>query len=223
MARYQGGSMRTIAVLARKGGVGKTTVSVHLAVAAGEAGRRVLLIDLDPQRSAAGWWRERKAATPELVEADPRQLPKILAAAAEDGIDLAVIDTRPSAEADAALAAKLADLALVVTRPAVLDLRAIGATTELVKAAGRPGLVLLNACPPGRDDIEPAIVREAREGLVAYGLPVARTSLGQRAAMSHALIDGRSVTEFDGDGKAAAEIRSLWKEISRWQRSNVAS
>ena len=215
--------MKTLAVLARKGGVGKTTVAVHLAVVAQQAGKRVLLIDLDPQRSAAGWWRERKAEMPELVEAEPRQLPEILAAAAEDGIDLAVIDTRPSAESDAVLAAKLADLALVVTRPAILDLRAIGATTELVKAAGRPGLVVLNACPPGRDDAEASIVREAREGLVAYGLPVARNSLGQRAAMSHALIDGRAVTEFDGDGKAAAEIRALWKEISRWQSINVAS
>lgn len=215
--------MRTIAVLARKGGAGKTTVSVHLAVAAGEAGKRVLLIDTDPQRSAAGWWRERKAATPELVVADPRRLPEILAAAAEDGVEVALVDTRPSAEADAALAARLADLALVVTRPAILDLRAIEATTELVKAAGKPGLVVLNACPPGRDDTEAAIVREAREGLVAYGLPVARTSLAQRAAMSHALIDGRAVTEYADEGKAAAEIRALWKEISRWQKSNVAS
>jgi chromosome partitioning protein len=215
--------MKTLAVLARKGGVGKTTVAVHLAVVAQQAGRRVLLIDADPQRSAAGWWRERKADEPELVEADPRRLPEILAAAAEDGVDLAVIDTRPSAEADAAMAAKLANLSLVVTRPAILDLRAIGATTELVKASGRPGLIVLNACPAGRDGAEAVITREAREGLAAYGLPVARTSLGLRAAMSHALIDGRAVTEFDADGKAASEIRSLWKEIARWQSSNVAS
>lgn len=215
--------MKTLAVLSRKGGVGKTTVSVHLAVVAQQAGKRVLLIDADPQRSAAGWWRERKAKTPELVEADPRRLPEILTAASDDGVDVVVIDTRPSAEGDAEAAAKLADLSLVVTRPAILDLRAIGATTELVKASSRPGLIVLNACPPGRDGDEASITREAREGLKAYGLPVARASLGQRASMSHALIDGRAVTEFDADGKAAGEIRALWKEISRWQSINVAS
>ncbi|MBP7649161.1 MAG: ParA family protein, partial [Phenylobacterium sp.] len=63
--------MKTLAVLSRKGGAGKTTVALHLAVVAQAAGRRVALVDMDPQRSAADWWRSRQAETPELVETDP--------------------------------------------------------------------------------------------------------------------------------------------------------
>jgi cellulose biosynthesis protein BcsQ len=117
--------MRIIGMLSRKGGSGKTTLAVHLAVLAQQAGRRTLLIDLDPQHSAADWWRAREADTPQLVETDPGGLRDVLEAARADGVDLVVIDTRPSAEHDAALVAGLSDLILVPTRPAILDLRAI--------------------------------------------------------------------------------------------------
>src|SRR3954471_17113881 len=86
---------------------------------------RGVLLDLDPQRSAADWWRARKAETPQLVEADPGSLRSVLDAARADGVKLAVIDTRPSDEHDAALVAALSDLILIPTRPAILDLRAI--------------------------------------------------------------------------------------------------
>ena len=62
--------MKVIGVLSRKGGVGKTTLAIHLAVLAQRAGLRTLLVDLDPQRSAASWWRAREAETPQLVETD---------------------------------------------------------------------------------------------------------------------------------------------------------
>ena len=85
--------MKVIGLLSRKGGVGKTTIALHLAVLAQEAGRRTLLVDLDPQRSAAGWWRAREAETPLLLETDPASLRAMLEAAREDNIDLVVIDT----------------------------------------------------------------------------------------------------------------------------------
>jgi hypothetical protein len=66
-----------------------------------QAGRRTQLIDLDPRRSAAGWWKAREADTPLLLETTPERLGDMLDAARSEGIDLAVIDTRPSAEADA--------------------------------------------------------------------------------------------------------------------------
>lgn len=211
--------MKTLALLSQKGGAGKTTLALHLAVIAQEAGRRVVLVDCDPQRSAAGWWRAREADTPELVETEPGRLPDILAAAKADGVDLVVVDTRPSVERDTVDVARLSGFALIPTRPSILDLRAIGATVDAVKATRRPAGIVLNACPPPRVFSDAALTVEARQGLLGYGLPVAPVAVTQRVALTHALIDGRAVTEFEPAGKAANELRRLWRwlEEQKWQ------
>jgi len=205
--------MKSIALLAQKGGAGKTTLAIHLAVLAGNEGKRVVLIDCDPQKSAGDWWRARAADAPVLVETPAAQLPAVLKAAAADGYDLALIDTAPHANADATAAARAADLALIPCRPSILDLRAIGATVDLVRAVGRPAAIVLNSAPASRGYGDAGIAAEARRGLLAYGLPVAPVAITQRAALSHALIDGRAVTEFEPTGKAAGELRALWRWI----------
>ena len=208
--------MRTIAVLARKGGTGKTTLALHLAVIAAEAGRRVLLVDSDPQRSAGDWWRVRQTDIPQLVECDARRVPVVLQAAQNDGVDLVVIDTRPSVEADTAEIARLADLVLIPTRPGILDLRAIAPTTEVVRAVRHGGAtIVLNAVPASRGYGENSLTAEARRALLAYDLPVSPVAIGNRAALAHALIDSRSVTEFEPTGKAAGELRKLFNEMEK--------
>ena len=209
--------MKTLAMLSRKGGVGKTTLTVHLAVAAARAGKRVLIADMDPQGSAAEWWRARNAETPELVELKPDRLKDTLKAAAEAGVDLMVLDTRPSAEADTAAAARMADLALLVTRPGFLDLHAIAHTVDVVRLAKKPAAIVLNACPPGRGDKEAAVTIEAREALKDYDMALCPVSVSQRAALTHALNDGRAVAEFEPEGRAAQEIELLWK----WTRTQL--
>ena len=205
--------MKTLALLARKGGAGKTTLAVHLAVIAAQSGLRVLLVDTDPQRSTAAWWRSRQADTPELVECEANQLPDVLAAARADGVELAVIDTRPSLEADTATVARLADFVLIPTRPTILDLRAIAATVEVVRAVNRPGAIVLNAVLAGRGDEESPQAAEAREALAAYALEVAPVAVANRVALGHALVDGLAVTEFDPAGKASAELQALFRFI----------
>ena len=140
-----------LAILSQKGGSGKITLTLHLAVIAQAAGLRTVLVDCDPQRSAAGWWRARKADTPELIEAEPARLAAAIEAARADGVDLVVVDTRPSVEQDTLDVARLADLALIPTRPSILDLRAIKATVDVVQAAKRPAGIVLNSCPPGTE------------------------------------------------------------------------
>ena len=208
---------KVLAVLSQKGGSGKTTLSLHLAVIAEAAGLRTVLVDCDPQRSAAAWWQARSTPAPELIEAMPSQLREVIAAARGDGVDLVVVDTRPSVEADTLEVARLADFALIPTRPSILDLRAIGATVEVVKAAQGNAAIVLNSCPPGRGDREAGLTTEARDGLAAYDLAVLPISVTQRAALSHALIDGRAVTEFEPDGKAATEMQAVW----RWTKEQL--
>jgi chromosome partitioning protein len=198
--------MKTLGVLAQKGGAGKTTLAVHLAVLAG-----AVLIDTDPQESAADWGRARESDTPPVVSASADKLPEVLAAAREDGHAWAIADTAPHAADDVRKVAALCDLVMIPCRPGILDLRAIGKTVEIVRTLHTPAIVVLNACPPATKRGEGSLVREARIALAGYGLPVAKVTITQRAALSHALIDGRAVTEFEPKGAAADELRALWK------------
>jgi chromosome partitioning protein len=204
--------MKALSLLSQKGGSGKSTLAVHLAVVAQASGRRVVIVDLDPQRSAAGWWDRRAAETPELVEGHASNLRTVLAAAKADGVGLCVIDTRPSAGFDIEVAAAVSDLVLIPTRPAVFDLTAIGATIDIVKAKVAAAVVL-NGVPAGRGAGEASVTVDARRALAAYDVTIAPVAIGLRAALAHALIDGSAVNEFEPDGKAALEITRLWKLV----------
>jgi len=205
--------MKVLGLLSRKGGVGKTTLAIHLAVLAQVAGKRTLLID--PQRSAAGWFRAREAETPLMLETTPDRLGDMLDAAREDGIDLAVIDTRPSAEADAVQVAKLSDVVLVPTRPGILDLRAILDTLDTAKGTARRSIVALNACKPPRGAGEASDTVDARHALAAFGVPAAPTAIVSRDAFSTALRSGLTACEADPDSKAAGEMHALWRTVEK--------
>ncbi|WP_169546511.1 ParA family partition ATPase [Sneathiella aquimaris] len=202
--------MKIISLLAQKGGAGKTTLTVHLAVLAASEGNRVLLVDTDPQKSTGDWWREREADEPGLVEITADKIPNVIEAAKEAGVEFVFIDTAPHAEPAAYAASKAADLVLIPTRPSILDLRAIGATTNIIQDVGTNAAIVLNSCPPSRGYGEATLIKEAREALTAYEVPVCPIAIIQRAAMAHSLIDGHSVFEYEPDGKAADEIRKLW-------------
>jgi chromosome partitioning protein len=207
--------MKTVGILSRKGGVGKTTLALHFSVLAQQAGLRTLLIDLDPQRSAASWWRAREADTPLLVETDPENLGDILRAADNDGVDLVIIDTRPSAEADAVHVATLANLCVVPVRPAILDLRSVLGTLDIVKGGARRSLIALNGCPPARGTGEGSVTGDARRALAAFGVPVAAVTITWRLAFSSSLTGGLTACEVEPDSKAATEMRGLWRIVEK--------
>ena len=198
--------MKTVAVESQKGGSGKTTTTLNLAVAAGIAGKTVVVIDLDPQASAAGWKDLRSAGAPVVVSVPPARLTQALRAAREGGADLVLIDTAPHAESAALAAAKVADLILIPTRPGILDLRAIGTTADLAKIAGKPAFVVLNAIPPGAT----RLIEDARTAAGVHGLAVAPVVIEQRAALSHSLTAGQTAQEYEPTGKAAEEIARLY-------------
>jgi len=205
--------MKTLGIIAQKGGTGKTTLSIHLAVEASLSGMKVLLVDVDPQASAASWWRRRQEPMPELIQSRGETLGDILDTAKEQSYDLVVVDTAPHSSEDAVSCASIADWVYIPTRPAILDLDAIRPSTDLVSAVGVPANIVLNACPPPTTYGEPQIVTEAREALKVYDTPVCEIAVSQRVAFSHALIDGRAVSEYDREGKAAREIDRLWSVL----------
>jgi chromosome partitioning protein len=207
--------MKMLGIIAQKGGTGKTTLSVHLAVQATLDGMRVLVLDMDPQASATAWWKRRRDQSPALLQGQGDALPGILEQARGQNFDLVIADTAPHSSADSSRCAEHSDHVIIPTRPAILDLDAIGATTGIVSQVRSSTAIVLNACPPPKLFGETHIVREAREALKLYGLPVCPVAISQRAALSHALIDGRAVAEFDVGGKAAREISLLWDVIKR--------
>ena len=207
--------MQVLAVLSQKGGAGKTTLTIHLGIQAHGQGKRVLFVDLDPQRSLSAWWQLRPTDTPQLVETDARRLPGVLEAARADGIELAVLDTAPAVSGDTATIARLADLALIPLRPGVLDLMAVAGTAETVRKTRTAALLVLNACPPARGTSEASVTMDARRALAGYAADIASVSVTDRRDFSRALNGGEAVNEFAPTSKAAVEIRRLWKSIER--------
>jgi chromosome partitioning protein len=200
--------LRVVAIVSQKGGAGKTTVAVHLAVAAQEAGLRSAVIDLDPQATARTWG-DRRGVEPDVISDHAERLPVLIDAARAGGADILFVDTAAGADRSSLLAAKAADLIIVPCRPGRFDLDAIGAAIDVAQLARRPAVAVLNAAP-----IRSAIVQEAAAILAAAGIPVAPVILHSRVAWSHAVIDGRSAIEIEPDGKAAAEIRALFAWIT---------
>jgi chromosome partitioning protein len=203
--------MKTLALIAQKGGSGKTTIAVHLAVCAGRHDIHTALIDIDPQASAFKWNQSRAEAEQlDAIQAIPQQLALLLDQAKKAKAGLVVIDTAPHSDSTAAIAAQLADFVLIPCRPARFDLDAIASTVEIARLAKTPAAVLLNAVPP-----RGSIGEEARETLRRQNIPVADVLTFQRVAYTHAVIDGRSVHEYEPNGKAAAEVDTLFDWLHR--------
>jgi chromosome partitioning protein len=202
--------MKTIAIISQKGGAGKTTLALHLAVAAELAGRSAAIIDLDPQASATGWGDHRGKDKPAVVSSQAARLSQVLIAASKAGAALAIIDTAPHSEHAALAAARSADLILIPCRPAILDLRAINSTIDLAKLAGKPAAVVLNSVPP-----RGSLGQDADHAIEVYGVDVCPARISQRAVFVHALTEGLTAQEYEPNGKGASEIRRLYKWTCR--------
>jgi chromosome partitioning protein len=197
--------MRTIALINQKGGVGKTTVALHLATAFHQANAATLILDLDPQASASEWHDAREEELPHVESIQPARLSKAIATAQEIGTEVLILDTAPHAESTALEAARLADLVLVPCQPSIMDLRAMRKTSDLLKLVEVPAFAVLNSVPAYG-----TVADEAAEMIDdGLGLKVCPVRLGDRVAYNRSLITGQTALEFEPHGKAAREIEQL--------------
>jgi chromosome partitioning protein len=203
--------MAAVLVMASlKGGTGKTTVALNLAVTAEEAGLRTVVVDVDPQQAAAKWGdlRTMTGRGPTVLSAMAARLPQALNSAAQLGAKLVVIDTAAHAEGILVSTIDCADLVLIPCRPTIVDLQYLSATVQLVGLRQKHAAVVLNAVQPRTVD------RFQAEGaLTDMGINLVPVGVSNLVAYARAITCGQGVTEFEPNGKAATEMRALLGEI----------
>jgi chromosome partitioning protein len=205
--------MKRIVLVQQKGGAAKTTLCVHLAVAAERAGFKTAIIDTDPQGSASAvWGAARGGAAPPVASVIAAELRDALEAAEADGYKVVFVDTAPHTAPAIEVVARSVDLAIVPVQPSILDVAATQRTVDLLRAAKVPAVAVLTRAPAKRDEE----TNETEKALVALGLPLLETWMGERKVYRRALTQGQAVAEFDPASKAAREISKLWKEIDRY-------
>lgn len=197
--------MKIVSVINQKGGSGKTTLAVHVAVAFSQAPQNTALIDLDPQASAANWGDRRAERGPVVRSAHASRLPHELQQIQDAGGEMVVIDTAPHADSAALEAAKVSDVILIPCRPSYFDLEAMTNTLGLLRTTGKPVWAVLNAVAPFGSE-----AAAAAETIEALDVALCPAKLGRRVAYSRAVESGQTVQEIEPKGKAAQEIEQLY-------------
>lgn len=219
--------MYIISVVAQKGGVGKSTLTIHWAVAAQEImGLKVAIVDLDVQGSVADWYEDRKAEDlavfsvrsedyrdgDEISVKDIRQkLRQAVAHLDKEGYDLVFIDSPAKIGGLTEVAVSEANFAVVPVGPTRLDLKGVAATVNILHKSQVSGFVVVNK---GRHSSN---INDVAKRLLAkgFGIPVCPTVVMNRAILADAFNDGRTVLEVEPEGKAAHEIIDSWKWIAK--------
>ena len=203
--------MRTIAFINQKGGTGKSTLAACLAVAAKDAGERVFLIDMDPQKSLIKWGNRREEKDFPVEAVSAAKLATVLATLARSKIDLVIIDTpaTDSPAADAAIAN--ADLCIVPARPTIFDIWSTEQTRGKLKTAGREYAFALTQCSAMPENPR---VRDGAAALESLGV-LLQPFVCTRVDYQEAAREGLGVTEIMPYGKAADEMRTFWSSVKR--------
>ena len=199
-------TLQVVAIIAEKGGVGKTTLALTLAVAAVESGRKVAVLDVDTQATAANWTDRREAEFPWVVATPAARLDAALTAAKGQNVDFIVIDTPPHAGADGVEAARRANLVLVPVEPHISSLETLPKVADMLKLAGaKTATVVLTKAP-----IRGKEIQEAAAYIIGQGFAVCPVTLHLRAAHRHAGNLGQTAQEYEPQGKAADESRQIY-------------
>jgi len=203
--------MKTIVIANQKGGSGKSTSTVHLAVAAEQAGDGPTVIsDTDPQGSTVDWFNQRKKAgmdTPRYAQLNFADLANYVAALNQADASYLFIDTAPSIGGVNPDLFAIADMILIPLNPTPADLRALVKALPIIKQSGRPFQFMLARVRPNLRNNEGAAMALDALGLV---LP---TRMHERVIYAESFAHGKTAFEIEPDGIAARELAALWQSL----------
>jgi chromosome partitioning protein len=206
--------MKIIALLNEKGGTGKSTVATNLASALHRRGRRVVLIDADPQGTTRDW----RSASPDGIDLPPvvaLDRPEMLQSLASIQAELAIIDTPAKAEKMTAAVVRIAQTALVVIQPSGADIWASAAAVKLIQQKLDVGGKIDAGFLVNRVSGVSKLSKEVLTGnWNEYGVTILERSIGNRVAFAQALTDGLSIYDL-GDAHAKQEMDQLIEELER--------
>ena len=211
--------MKIIACLNEKGGTGKSTLATNIATALHRAGKKVVLLDADPQGTARDW----RAASPEGANLPPvlaaDRPPLLTSSLAGLNADYAVIDSPAKAESMSAAIVKVAHVALLVIQPSGADVWASGAAVKLIASKRDLGGVIDAAFLVNRASGVTKLSKLIREGEWSQyeGIEQLESTVGNRAVFATAMTDGLSVFDMN-DAKAKAEVTAIIDELeaAKW-------
>ena len=208
-------AMHTIALVSRKGGTGKSTLAIGLAVAAMEAGHRVCLLEADPLGTVSNWRRRRTAAEPTVETIhDGYMLFHRVQALAHRGITLTIVDTAGGWSDACTGAMAAADLCLIPTRPSPADIDATAPMLAAVRESGKPFAFVLNQVQARSTRLNGAAGSLGKRAIeLKMSDVLALPAIVLRNDQQDALGIGLGVTEYAPRGKSAEEIRGLWRWI----------
>jgi chromosome partitioning protein len=203
--------MKTIVIANQKGGSGKSTTTVHLAVAAEQAGDGpVIISDTDPQGSTVDWFNQRKKATIEAPRYAPlpfSDLPRYLRALQDAGASYLFIDTAPSIGGVNPDLFAIADLILIPLNPTPTDLRALVKGLPVIKQSGKPFTFMLSRVRPNLRNNDGVAM-----ALDALGL-VVPTRMHERVIYAESFAHGKTAFEIDPKGIASQELGAIWNGV----------
>lgn len=197
--------MYVLVMASRKGGAGKTTIAVHLAVEAARAGAGpVAIVDVDPMQGMTQWFDARADEQPVLFKgAVTDLLPKLR----KQGFRLLIVDTPPSIGEEVALAVRSASLVLIPVQPSPNDLRAAGSTVGMANGLRKPLAFIINRVKP-----RVRLTVQAFEALAPHG--VIAPLLYDRTDYAAAMNDGLTAPELDTKGPVQGEVTALWAYVA---------
>jgi chromosome partitioning protein len=202
--------MYVLTLVTQKGGSGKSTLAVGLAVAAMADGERVAIIEADPQGTVTKWRERRANPYPRVARiSEPGDLEQVLSRLEAERVWLTIVDTAATHNTLALRAITRADFCLIPARPTPADIEAALPTLIAIRKLGRRFAFILNQTPSrgGR-------LSEAATSLNSLG-HLALPFIGQRNDHQDALGVGLGVSEFAPHGKAAEEVRALWRWLAQ--------